>query len=120
MRKQLSKLRQKGEQLFCETWKAASRPLTAFTLSGPCNRPLCPAGIFALAKLPCGVCVIVKTLELAHDKADELRRIGIREGSQISLVGSDDPMLVVVDNSRIALSHRLAQHVKVQALPSGG
>ena len=64
--------------------------------------------------------MVVRALELAHDKADELRRIGIREGSEISLVGSDDPMLVVVDNSRVALSHRLADHVKVQALPSGG
>jgi Fe2+ transport system protein FeoA len=113
---QISKFAKKGEELFCEAWKAASRPLTSFAPSSPCNRPLCPAGIFALAKLPCGVCVIVKGLELAHDKADELRRIGIREGSRISLVSSHDPMLVIVENTRIALSHDLASHVKVEAL----
>lgn len=56
---------------------------------------------------------MVKALELAHDKADALRRMGIREGSRISLVSSRDPMLVVVDNTRIALSHQLARHIKV-------
>ncbi len=116
MRKHLVQLTKKGEQLFCEAWKAASKPLTAFAPSQPCNQPLCPAGIFALAKLPCGVCVMIKALELAHDKADELRRMGLREGSRISLISSHDPMLIVIDNSRVALSHHLACHVKVQAL----
>lgn len=114
-----SRLAKKGETLFCEAWKAASRPLTAFAPADPCKNPLCPAGIFALAKLPCGICVIVKALDLAGDKAEALRRMGIREGSRISLVSSHDPMLVVVENTRIALSHRLARHVKVEAtLPS--
>ncbi len=116
MKKHLSNLAKKGEQLFCEAWKAASRPLSSFAPSEPCNRPLCPAGIFALAKLPCGLCVMVKALDLAHDKAEELRRMGIREGSKISLLTSHDPMLVLVENSRIAMSHTLARHVKVQAL----
>jgi Fe2+ transport system protein FeoA len=118
VRKHISKLARKGEKLFCEAWKAASKPLTAFTPSQPCKRPMCPAGIFALARLPCGVCVMVKALELTHDKADELRRIGIREGSKISLLSSHDPMLIMVNESRIALSHHLAHHVKVQALSS--
>lgn len=59
---------------------------------------------------------MVKTLELAHDKADALRRMGIREGSRISLVSSHDPLLVVVDNTRIALSHQLARHIKVEPI----
>jgi Fe2+ transport system protein FeoA len=59
---------------------------------------------------------MVKALDLGHDKAEELRRIGIREGSRISLITSHDPMLVVVENTRIALSHHLARHVKVEAL----
>ncbi len=112
----LAHLAKKGERLFCEAWKAASKPLTAFAPSQPCNRPLCPAGIFALAKLPCGLCVMVKALDLTHDKAEELRRMGIREGTRISLLTSHDPMLVITENSRIALSHSLAHHVKVQAL----
>ncbi len=116
MRKHISELAKKGEQLFCEAWKAASKPLTAFSPSQACDRPLCPAGIFALAKLPCGICVMVKAIELTHAKAEELRSMGIREGSRISLVSSHDPLLVVVDNTRIALSHRLACHVKVEAL----
>ncbi len=116
MNKPFSNLAKKGEELFCEMWKAASRPLTSFSPSSPCNRPLCPSGIFALAKLPCGICVMIKTLELTHDKADALRRMGIREGSRISLVSSHDPMLVVVDNTRIALSHQLAHHIKVEPL----
>lgn len=81
-----------------------------------CNRSFCPAGIFALTKLPCGICVTVKKLDLAHDKADALRRVGIREGSQISLVTRHSPMIVVVENARVALSPHLASHVKVQAL----
>ena len=116
MRKHLSKLAQKSEQLFCEAWKAASKPVTAFAPSQPCNRPLCPAGIFALARLPCGVCVMVKALEVVHDKAEQLRNIGIREGCKISLISSHDPMLIMVNETRIALSHELARYVKVQAL----
>ncbi len=107
---------QKGGQLFCKAWEATSKPLTALASSRHCNRSLCPAGIFALAKLPCGVCVIVRAINLAHDKADQLRRIGIREGSRISLVSGHNPMLVVVENSRIALSHELARHIRVQTL----
>jgi Fe2+ transport system protein FeoA len=113
----LSAFAKKGEQLFCEAWKAASKPLTAITPNKPCGKPLCPAGIFALAKLPCGVCVMVKTLdELAHDTAESLRRMGIREGSRVSLISSNDPMLIVVENTRIALSHNVACHIKVEAL----
>ncbi len=111
----LLKLAQKGEALFCEAWKAAARPLTSVKTSAQsCGHPLCPAGIFALANLPCGVCVVVKALELAHDKAEALRRIGIREGCRISLLSSHDPMLVAVENSRVALSHQVACHIKVQ------
>ena len=77
---------------------------------------MCPAGIFALAKLPCGICVMVKALDMAHDQAERLRNMGIREGSRISLVSSHDPMLVVVENTRIALSHSIAGHVKVESL----
>ena len=117
MRKRIFKLAKKGEQLFCEAWKVASSPVRSSSRGErACNRPSCPAGIFALVKLPCGVCVVVKALTLAHEKAEELRRIGIREGSKISVISHHDPVLVVVDNSRIALSHRLAQHIKVQAL----
>ena len=54
--------------------------------------------------------------ELAHDTADSLRRMGVREGSRISLISSDDPMLIVVENTRIALSHNVAFHIKVEAL----
>jgi Fe2+ transport system protein FeoA len=114
--KTLSELAKKGEFLFCEAWKAASRPLTAFSPTQPCNKPLCPAGIFALAKLPCGVCVLIKTLELSPEKAESLRRMGIREGSRISLMSSHDPMIVMVENSRIALSHSLARYIQVQSL----
>ncbi len=80
-----------------------------------CSNPLCPAGIFALAKLPCGVCATVKALHLAHDEAEKLRRIGIREGGRISMISQHDPMLVLVENTRIALSHRLAPQVHVQS-----
>ena len=117
MRKHISQLAQKGEELFCEAWKAASKPLASLVFSKHCDRPICPSGIFALAKLPCGICVMVKAIELAHDKAEELRRIGIREGSHISLVRDDNPMVVMVENSRVAIGHRLACHIKVQSLP---
>jgi len=120
MLKSLFKVQRKGKQLFCEAWKAALKHalLTTCISSKRCNRPFCPAGIFALAKLPCGVCVMVKSLDLVHDKAEALRRLGIREGSRISLVSDHHPMIVIVENTRIALSHRLASHVKVQALSS--
>jgi Fe2+ transport system protein FeoA len=115
MHKRLTDFAKKGEQLFCEAWKAASKPLTSFSPSEPCNRPLCPAGIFALAKLPCGVCVMIKALQLSPEKAESLRRIGIREGSRISLMSSHDPMIVMVENSRIALSHSLARYIQVES-----
>ena len=118
MRNHLTSFAKKGEQLFCEAWKAASKPIVSLSSSNSCERPLCPAGIFALAGLPCGVCVMVKVLELSHEKADELRRIGIREGSCISLVRRDDPFLVSVDNSRVAIAQELALHIKVQSLPA--
>ena len=100
------------------TRKTASKPLTQLSSPRDCKRPFCPAGIFALARLPCGVCVIVKALTLAHEKAEALRRIGIREGSRISLLSSSDPLLVAVGNSRIALGHDLARQVQVEAQDS--
>jgi Fe2+ transport system protein FeoA len=116
VRKKLSDLAKKGEELFCEAWKTASKPLTSFAPAQACNRPLCPAGIFALAKLPCGVCVMIKALELPPEKAESLRRIGIREGSRISLMTSHDPMIIMVENSRIAVSHSLARCIQVQSI----
>ena len=118
MNRHLTNLAKKGERLFCEVWKATARPLSSFAPSEPCGRPLCPAGIFALAKLPCGLCVMVKALDLGHDKAEELRRMGIHEGARISLMTSHDPMLVLVENSRVAISSTLARHIKVQSLHS--
>jgi len=116
MREYISRFAGKSGQLFCEDWKVAAKSLTSLAFSKSCDRPHCPAGIFALAKLPCGICVMVKALELAHDKAEELRRIGIREGRRISLLRSDDPLVVSVENSRVAIGRRLARYIKVQTV----
>ena len=118
VRAHFSKLAKKGEQLFCEAWKASKFPSVSSPSSQKCDRPFCPAGIFALAKLPCGVCAMVKALDLAHEKANELRRMGIREGCRISLIQSNDPMVVVVENSRIAIGHQVARHIKVESITS--
>jgi Fe2+ transport system protein FeoA len=103
MRSRLASLLRRGKSLVCR--RAAV----------PCDRALCPRGIFALAGLPCGACCVVRSIELAHEKADALRRVGIREGSQVSLLGAGDPVVVMVDNTRIALSRRLAGSVRVEA-----
>lgn len=84
-------------------------------LERACPRPLCPKGLFALAGLPCGVCCVVRSIELAHEKAEALRRVGIREGCSVSLLGAGDPVVVMVDHTRIALSRRLAGSVTVEA-----
>lgn len=80
-----------------------------------CKCPVCVGGLFALIGLPCGVCCVVKSIELTHEKAEDLRRVGIREGCQISLLGAGDPVVVRVHNSRIAISRRLASAVRVRA-----
>ncbi len=115
MRQHLTKLAKKGEKLFCEVWKSASKPLTSLKATPCCNKPFCPADIFALVGLPCGVCVVVKAFDLSREKAEQLRRVGIREGARISLVSGHDPLVIVVENSRIALSRSLARHIRVQS-----
>lgn len=116
MRKHLSKISKKGEELFCKAWQATAKPLFTASASeeAKCKKPLCPAGLFELADLPCGVCVLVKKLQLSPEKAESLRRMGIREGSKLSLMSSNDPMIVAVDNSRIAVSQSLACHIQVE------
>jgi Fe2+ transport system protein FeoA len=79
-----------------------------------CDSAFCPAGIFALARLPCGVCVVVRSLELGAEAANRLRHIGIREGCKICLLNRSEPLLVSVDNARIALGTSLAEHIKVE------
>ena len=95
--------------------RAVLNRIIRFLGSRPCGRAHCPAGAFALTCLPCGVCAVVKALRLTHDQAEALRRIGIREGGTITLLSNHDPVLVLVENTRIALSHRLAPHVEVEA-----
>jgi Fe2+ transport system protein FeoA len=81
-----------------------------------CEAKLCPAGIFALVNLPCGACGLVRKLDLSPEAANRLRQIGIREGCQIALLSRNDPMLVSVDNARIALASQLCQHIEVESL----
>jgi Fe2+ transport system protein FeoA len=81
-----------------------------------CDAKLCPAGIFALVHLPCGVCCLVRKLDLSPEAANRLRQMGIREGCQIALLSRSDPMLVSVDNARIALGSQLCEHIQVESL----
>lgn len=111
-------LRQPGLKGLARGCRAVLQWLTSFMTSRPCHRAHCPAGVFALTSLPCGVCAVVKVLRLTHDKAEALRRIGIREGCTITLLANHDPVLVLVENTRIALSHRLAPNVEVQTFAS--
>ena len=94
-------------------WKTDRRPTCQ---AAKCGAKLCPAGIFALANLPCGVCVMVRALELAPEAANRLRQMGLREGCQISLLNSSEPLLVSVDNTRIALDAGLAKRIKVESV----
>jgi len=81
-----------------------------------CDSKLCPAGTFALANLPCGVCVMVRALDLSPEAANRLRQMGIREGCQIALLSRSEPLLVSVDNARIALGGGLAEHIRVESV----
>lgn len=57
---------------------------------------------------------MVRALELTPEAANRLRQMGIREGCQIALLSRNEPMLVSVDNARIALGTSLARHIKVE------
>lgn len=81
-----------------------------------CDSKVCPAGIFALANLPCGMCVLVRALELSPESANRLRQMGIREGCRIALLSRSEPMLVSVDNTRIALDQQLCRQIKVESV----
>ena len=59
---------------------------------------------------------MVRALELTPEAANRLRQMGIREGCQIALLSRSEPMLVSVDNARIALGAQLAEHIKVESL----
>lgn len=58
---------------------------------------------------------MVRALELTPEAANRLRQMGIREGCQIALLSRSEPMLVSVDNARIALGTSLARHIKVES-----
>ena len=81
-----------------------------------CDARLCPSGVFALANLPCGICALVRALELSPESANRLRQMGIREGCQIALLSRSEPMLVSVENTRIALDAQLCEQIKVQSV----
>lgn len=112
MHSTLASLARKGRSLLALRRRV---PCAQGEKAAGCALPLCPRGLFALAGLPCGVCCVVRSIDLAHEKAEELRRVGIREGCRLSLMGAGDPVVVMVDNARIALSRRLAGSVRVEA-----
>lgn len=119
MKQRLSRLARRSERFLCEAWRSASRPLSRTTEGKRCDKPFCPAGVFALAGLPCGACAVVKGLDLAHEKAEQLRRMGIREGSTISLLNGSDPVVILVENTRVAVSRHLARGIRVQSFGPG-
>ncbi|MBV9463905.1 MAG: ferrous iron transport protein A, partial [Verrucomicrobiae bacterium] len=47
--------------------------------------------------------------------AERLRRLGLREGTQLQLVNAD-PVLVSIDNNRIALGAALAERIQVESI----
>ncbi|NUN92759.1 MAG: ferrous iron transport protein A [Verrucomicrobiae bacterium] len=112
MRTALASLVRGGRALFS---RRKGSPCRAHRGEKACKCPVCVGGLFALVGLPCGVCCVVKSIELTHEKAEDLRRVGIREGCRISLLGAGDPVVVQVHNSRIAISRRLAGAVRVRA-----
>lgn len=59
---------------------------------------------------------MVKALELAPEAANRLRQMGLREGCQICLLNRSEPLLVSVDNTRIALDVQLARNIKVETV----
>ena len=107
------KLVERMKAFFFGLWKPARKRLSE---AKKCDVRFCPAGVFALARLPCGMCVMVKALDLAPEAANRLRQMGIREGCQIALLNRSEPLLVSIDNTRIALGTSLAEHIKVEAV----
>jgi Fe2+ transport system protein FeoA len=90
--------------------------VAGFRRAKRCEAKICPAGVFALAHLPCGICVLVRALELSPEAANRLRQMGIREGCRIALLSRSEPMLVSVDNTRIALDPQLCRRIKVESV----
>jgi len=59
---------------------------------------------------------MVRALELNPEAANRLRQMGIREGCQIALLSRNEPMLVSVENTRIALGAQLCERIKVESV----
>ncbi len=72
----------------------------------------------ALSTAPDESVLVVKRLDLGHEDAIRLKRMGICEGRQLQLVQKGDPLIVRVVGCRVGVSRRLAERVWVTPCPS--
>ncbi len=60
-------------------------------------------------------CAVVVAVEGQSDDADRLKAMGLCVGRKVELVKGGDPLIIRVLGSRLGLSARLAQRVRVDA-----
>jgi len=77
--------------------------------SSSCSNPLCP-----LNRVRAGLAVRVRQLCAAPEVADRLREIGFCEDNIVKLLTSNNNIICLVCNTRLALSEKLAQAILVE------
>jgi Fe2+ transport system protein FeoA len=65
-----------------------------------------------------GTVVCVRELNTSPEVTARLRELGIIEESRITLVASQANLICSVCNGRLGLSHKLAESILVQELPT--
>jgi Fe2+ transport system protein FeoA len=85
----------------------------ALPCSGTAFQRVCP-----LSKVQVGTVVCVRELNTSPEVTARLREMGIIEESRITLLASQANLICMVCNGRLGLSHKLAESILVQELPT--
>lgn len=84
-------------------------------MAGPAADPAGEPMLAPLRDLCVGGCGTVREVRVADEDGQRLKAMGLCEGRRVMLVRRGDPLILRVLGSRIGLSARLADHVRVEA-----
>ncbi len=72
----------------------------------------------SLAQIPLGAKVVVALIRFENDRREQLAALGLRAGSEISVIQRSEkgPVLVAVEDNRIAVDYDMAKKIMVSPI----
>ena len=82
-----------------------------------CNQSETSNTALNLVTVPLGGRAKIRAIDGNLPGRGRLHGLGLFEGTVVKVVRTEDPMIVQALGSRVALAHRVAQHIEVDILP---